>query len=327
MSPDADAVRAVDLHKFFGETEAVRGLNLRVPAGSFFGFLGPNGAGKTTTIGMLCTLLRPTAGTAYVAGHDVVREADEVRRRIGIVFQDTTLDGDLTADENLRFQAALFGLHRRLSGRAIDEMLELVGLSDRRDVPVRMFSGGMRRRLEIARGLLHAPSVLFLDEPTSGLDPQTRLAVWEYLRQLRSAYGITVFLTTHHLEEAENCDEIAIIDDGAVIARGTPTELKGIIGSDRVRLRTADDEVAVNLLKDRFGLLTEDPELAAGEGLEVRVADGAAFLPRLVRDLGVPVLSVTVSPPSLDDVFVHYTGRTIREGELSPMTMADLTGR
>nr|WP_042177893.1 daunorubicin resistance protein DrrA family ABC transporter ATP-binding protein [Kibdelosporangium sp. MJ126-NF4]CEL12835.1 daunorubicin resistance ABC transporter, ATP-binding protein [Kibdelosporangium sp. MJ126-NF4]CTQ98521.1 daunorubicin resistance ABC transporter, ATP-binding protein [Kibdelosporangium sp. MJ126-NF4] len=324
MTSDA-AVMAQNLGKSYrdGGTAAVADLDLIVPAGEIFGFLGPNGAGKTTTIGLLATLLRPTSGTAEVAGYDVVAEPDEVRRRIGLVFQESTLDGDLTAAENLRFQADLFGIPRRAAKVTIDALLDLVDLADRRDNPIRTFSGGMRRRLEIARGLLPMPRVLFLDEPTTGLDPQTRVAIWEHLHRMRRDYGITVFLTTHHLEEAENCDRIAIIDHAVVVAEGTPAELKTVVGADLVILRTGDDNAATRAIRDSFGIdATADPA-----GVRLRVADGAAFVPRLCARISVPVHSVTVTPPTLDDVFLHYTGRTIREADLGPMTLADLAAR
>ncbi|MFJ4835982.1 ATP-binding cassette domain-containing protein [Streptomyces sp. NPDC088747] len=298
------------LAKTYGDRQAVTGLDLAVPAGRTFGFLGPNGAGKSTTIGMLCTLLRPTGGRALVAGHDVRREPHEVRRKIGLVFQEPTLDGDLTAMETLRFHAHLFGVPRREAVDTIMDMLELVDLADRRHAPVRTFSGGMRRRLEIARGLLHTPRVLFLDEPTTGLDPQTRAAIWDHLRRLREERDVTVFLTTHQLEEAEHCDRIAIMDEGELVVDGTPAALKAVVGSDLVVLRTADDTSARDVC-EQLGLDAESGE----DGLRIRVADGAGWVPRLCAALPFTVHSVTVTPPTLDDVFLHYTGRTIREAD------------
>ena len=314
------AIRAEGLHKYYGTTQALDGLDLVVESGTAFGYLGPNGAGKTTTIGILSTLLRPTAGRAEVAGFDVVTRPDMVRRRIGMVFQESTLDLELTARENLRFQAHLFGLGRGQARKAIADLLDLVGLSDRGDVPVQLFSGGLRRRLEIARGLLIGPRILFLDEPTTGLDPQTRAAVWDYLNVLRREQDTTIFLTTHHLEEAENCDQIAIIDHGRVVARGSPSGLKSVIGADLVILRTADDARAARAVSERFGL---DAEVGA-DGLQIRVADGAAFVPSVCAGLGLPIHSVTVSPPTLDDVFLHHTGRSLRDTEVSAMTLVDV---
>jgi ABC-2 type transport system ATP-binding protein len=316
------AVRAEGLRKVYGEREAVVDLDLTVPAGETFGFLGPNGAGKSTTIGMLCTLLRPTAGRAEVAGHDVVREPAQVRRRIGLVFQESTLDSDLTAEENLRMQAHLFGVPRREAQAAIAALLELVDLTARRDTPVAAFSGGMRRRLEIARGLLHTPRVLFLDEPTTGLDPQTRAAIWEYLRRMRQQRETTIFLTTHQLEEAENCDRIAIIDNGELVVEGAPADLKAVVGADRVVLRTGDDEAAARAIQEQFGI----PATPGAEGLALRVPDGAAFVPKACTALRMGVHAVTVTPPSLDDVFLHYTGRTIREADTGPVPLAAALG-
>jgi ABC-2 type transport system ATP-binding protein len=303
------AIRTEDLFAFYGVTPAVNGLDLTVPDGVTFGFLGPNGAGKTTTINMLTTLLRPTAGRAEVAGFDVATRPDEVRRRIGIVFQEPTLDLDLSAAENLRFQAELRGLRRAAARRAAADSLDRIELSERGDVPVRQLSAGLRRRLEVARGLLGAPRVLFLDEPTTGLDVQTRAAMWEHLDALRREQGITVFFTTHQLEEAEHCDQIAIIDHGELVTQGTPAELKSVIGSDLVELRTEDDERAVDALARHFGLTAR----RTPDGLLFRAADGAALVPRLCTELGLAVRAVTVVPPSLDDVFVHHTGTTVRE--------------
>ncbi|MEV4352230.1 ATP-binding cassette domain-containing protein [Actinoplanes sp. NPDC049596] len=317
------AVAVEGLGKMYGDRPAVLDLDLTVPGGEVFGFLGPNGAGKTTTIGMLCTLVRPTAGRAVVSGYDVVTHPAEVRRRIGLVFQESSLDGDLTAAENLRFQAALFGTARRRIGATVGAMLDLVGLAERADSPVRTFSGGMRRRLEIARGLLHTPRVLFLDEPTTGLDPQTRTAIWAHLHELRRRQGVTVFLTTHHLEEAANCDSIAIVDRGELVARGTPDELRAVVGSDLLQLRTADDAAAAAALRARFGLTAE----TGPDGLRVRVTDGSSLLPRLCAELAVPISAATITPPTLDDVFLHYTGRTMRDGPSPAPATALRVGR
>jgi ABC-2 type transport system ATP-binding protein len=314
------AVRAEGLYAYYGTTVAVNGLDLSVPTGSMYGFLGPNGAGKTTTINMLTTLLRPTAGRAEVAGFDVAARPAEVRRRIGIVFQESTLDLDLTAAENLRFQADLCGLSRRAAGGAIASLLDLMDLSERRRVPVRHFSTGLRRRLEIARGLLAEPRVLFLDEPTTGLDAQTRAAVWDHLERLRRERGITVFFTTHQLDEAEHCDRIAIIDRGKVITEGTPADLKSVIGADLVVLRTEDDKRAAQALSDRFGL----PAEPTPDGLLLRVERAAALVPRLCTELGVTVREVSIAPPTLDDVFLHHTGLAIRESGTGPRTLGNL---
>ena len=303
--------------------EAVRGIDLRVEAGQTYGFLGPNGAGKSTTIEMLCTIRNPTAGTARVAGFDVVRERDEVRRRIGLVFQQQTLDLQLSAEQNLRFHADLYGLSRADAERRIEQVLEMVALFDRRDDEVLKFSGGMKRRLEIARGLVHAPQVLFLDEPTIGLDPQTRRAIWDYLNDLRRRTEITVFVTTHYMDEAEHCDRIAIMDHGDVVVEDTPEALKSSVGTDRIALRTDDDELAIARVRERLGV-----EAGVHEGqVTLAVANGAQVVPRLFTELGVGIQAVTVTRPSLDDVFLAYTGRTIRDAEGPQSLAAVIAGR
>jgi ABC-2 type transport system ATP-binding protein len=307
------AIEVSALRKTFGEVEAVRGVDFDVAAGEVFGFLGPNGAGKTTTINMLCTLVRPTSGHALVAGHDVVRERDDVRRNIGLVFQDPTLDGYLTAAQNLRLHAELYGVESALVGRRMRQVLEMVGLWERRDATVQTFSGGMRRRLEIARGFLHSPRVLFLDEPTIGLDPQTRSSIWRYIQELQAREQITIFMTTHYMDEAEMCDRIAIMDRGEIVVLDTPAALKAGVGADRVRLETEDDEAALAQLADRFGL-----EGSVAEGaVTVFVPRGEEFVPRLFAELDVGIGSVSVSRPTLDDVFMSYTGTTIRDAEAS----------
>jgi ABC-2 type transport system ATP-binding protein len=291
--------------------EAVKGIDLRVETGQTYGFLGPNGAGKSTTIEMLCTIRNPTSGEARVAGFDVVRERDEVRRRIGLVFQQQTLDLQLSAEQNLRFHSDLYGLSRAEGQRRMDEVLEMVALADRRNDIVAKFSGGMKRRLEIARGLVHAPQVLFLDEPTIGLDPQTRAAIWDYLHDLRRRTEITVFVTTHYMDEAEHCDRIAIMDHGEIVVEDTPEALKSSVGTDRIALRTDDDELAISRVRERLGV-----EAGMHDGqVTLAVAAGAQVVPRLFTELGVGIRSVTVTRPSLDDVFLTYTGRTIRDSE------------
>ncbi|MBB2743844.1 UNVERIFIED_ORG: ABC-2 type transport system ATP-binding protein [Microbispora rosea subsp. rosea] len=307
------AVEVRGLRKNYGEVEAVKGVGFEVAPGEVFGFLGPNGAGKTTTISMLCTLVTPTGGTAHVAGYDVVKQRDEVRRNIGLVFQDPTLDGYLTAEQNLRFHAELYGVPKEVLGDRMRQVLEMVGLWDRKDSKVMTFSGGMKRRLEIARGLLHSPRVLFLDEPTVGLDPQTRSAIWGYINKLRHSEDITIFMTTHYMDEAEYCDRIAIIDHGEIVVIDSPEALKASVGKDRVQIQTGDDERAIGLLKERFGV-----DAAVREGqVTFAVASGEEFVPRLFAGLGVPIRSVSVSRPSLDDVFMSYTGSTIRDAESS----------
>jgi ABC-2 type transport system ATP-binding protein len=305
------AIEVTGLQKRYGEVEAVRGIDFRVEPGETFGFLGPNGAGKSTTINILCTLARPTGGSARVAGHDVRTERDAVRRSIGLVFQDPTLDVDLTAEQNLRFHGELYGVPRAVLDRRIDDLLGLVGLGERRKSVVETFSGGMKRRLEIARGLLHSPRVLFLDEPTIGLDPQSRASVWEYVRALKESEDITVFLTTHYMDEAENCDRIAIMNAGRIVAQDTPEALKDAVGKDRVQITTADDEAAIAKLRSAFGI---EAGMHSG-AVTFAVADGERFVPRLFAELGVAIRSVSVSSPSLDDVFLSHTGKTIDDAE------------
>jgi ABC-2 type transport system ATP-binding protein len=311
LSPDEPAIVVSGLAKSFGEIEAVRGVDFEVGRGETFGLLGPNGAGKSTTINMLCTLATPSAGHATVAGYDIVRSRDEVRRSIGLVFQDTTLDGYLTAERNLRFHAELYGVPRDVVAQRLRTVLEMVGLWDRKDSKVQTFSGGMMRRLEIGRGLLHSPRVLFLDEPTVGLDPQTRTSIWRYIEELKEREDITIFLTTHYMEEAEHCDRIAIMDHGQIIVLNTPQALKASIGKDRVQIQTPDNDAAIAALKERFDL-----EGSVHEGaVTFSVPEGQEFVPRLFAELGVPILSVVVARPTLDDVFMSYTGSTIRDAE------------
>src|SRR5438477_8436559 len=238
---------------------------------------------------MLCTLVRPTAGTAAGAGFDVVRARTEVRRQTGLVFQDTTLDDYLTAEENLSFHAELYRVPRSELDNRLRQVMDMVGLWERRKSIVKTFSGGMKRRLEIARGLLHSPRVLFLDEPTVGLDPQTRSHIWGYIDELRRRESITMFLTTHYMDEAEQCDRIAIIDNGEIVVIDTPEALKASVGRDRVTLHTDDDERAMAALRDRFGV---DASIADG-AVTIHVAEGETFVPRLFAELGVPIRSVS----------------------------------
>jgi len=307
------AIEAVDLTKRFGDFEAVRGVNFSVLPGETYGFLGPNGAGKSTTISMLCTLMRPSAGTATVAGLDVVRQRTEVRRQIGLVFQDTTLDDYLTAAENLRFHAELYRVPKGELDARLRQVLDMVGLWDRRGSIVKTFSGGMKRRLEIARGLLHSPRVLFLDEPTVGLDPQTRSHIWSYINELKRRESITMFLTTHYMDEAEHCDRIAIMDNGQIVVMDTPEALKRSVGRDRVSIGSDNEDVAMRVLAERFEL---EPTISEG-AITFFVAKGEQFVPRLFADPDLTINSVHVARPTLDDVFMAYTGRTIRDAEAS----------
>ena len=331
MSSSQDANAVVEtrgLVKSYGKIEAVRGIDLAVQPGEVFGFLGPNGAGKSTTISILCTLLKPTAGQALVAGIDVTRQPGAVRTRIGLVFQDPSLDDQLTARENLEFHAFLYNVPRSERRGRIDGVLEMVELQERAGSQVRTFSGGMKRRLEIARGILHYPQVLFLDEPTLGLDPQTRNHIWAYLNELRKREGITLFMTTHYMDEAEYCDRIAIIDHGKIVALGTPAELKAMVGGDVVTVSTREVDAAADQIRRAFEL---DP-IVDGSSLRVEVDDGAGFVPRLMREVTVPVAAVTLNRPSLDDVFLKLTGHAIRDeqvdaGKNQMRTMAALWSR
>ncbi|MFQ5856467.1 MAG: ATP-binding cassette domain-containing protein [Anaerolineae bacterium] len=311
------AIESNGLVRKFGDLVAVGGVSFEVDQGEIFGFLGPNGAGKTTTINMLCTLLRPTAGTATVNGYDVARQPDEVRQSIGLVFQDPSLDDQLTAMENLRFHALLYDVPRDVFQRRASEVLELADLTGRADSLVQTFSGGMKRRLEIARGLLHHPRVLFLDEPTLGLDPQTRRHIWEYVLALREREGVTIFLTTHYMDEAEHADRIAIIDHGKIVALDTPEALKGMVGGDVIRLRTSNDELATLRLQE--ALATEVRH--DGQALILEVPQGDRAIPQVIQVLAdgsgpaVDVLSINLRRPTLEDVFIKLTGRAIRDEE------------
>jgi ABC-2 type transport system ATP-binding protein len=307
----AAIIKVEDLRRRFGPLDAVKGVSFEVAQGEVFGFLGPNGAGKTTTINMLCTLLRPSSGRASVNGFDVVSQRSDVRRSIGLVFQQPTLDETLTAEQNLRFHAHAYGVPADLRERRIRELLSMVELWDRRKSRVRTFSGGMKRRLEIARGLLHQPKVLFLDEPTLGLDPQTRRRIWEYLAELRARDGLTIFLTTHYMDEAEHCDRIAVIDHGRIAALGSPANLKSAVGGDLITIATADGDAAALELRSRYGV---SPVLADGT-VSFHVPAGEAFLPEFVRGFGQPMEAIGLRRATLDDVFLNVTGREIRDPE------------
>ena len=318
-----NVVEVEGLVRRYGTFTAVDGISFDVGAGEVFGFLGPNGAGKSTTIGMLCTLLRPTAGRAVVNGFDVVGRSDDVRRSIGLIFQDPSLDNYLTAQENLDFHAFAYDVPRAEARERADELLAMVELTERRHDQVKTFSGGMKRRLEIARGLLHRPRVLFLDEPTLGLDPQTRGHIWEYILGLREREGVTLFLTTHYMDEAEHCDRIAIIDHGKIVALDTPENLKAGVGGDVVILRTDDNAQARDEIRARFGL---EPETRDGE-LRLEVPRGDEFIPDLVRGLSGRITSIGVHRPTLDDVFLKLTGRAIRDEEASSTDALRQMGR
>jgi ABC-2 type transport system ATP-binding protein len=327
VDPGVSIVEVEGLFKQYGRGKkalvAVKGIDFTVRRGEVFGFLGPNGAGKTTTISVLCTLLRPSAGAVRVDGHDVTLEPDEVRRAIGVIFQDPTLDNQLTAQENLDFHAFAYGVPLPEARARGEVLLRILGLWERRRDQVKTFSGGMKRRLEIARGLLHRPRLLFLDEPTLGLDPQTRALIWQELLRLRDTDGVTLFLTTHYMDEAEYCDRIAIIDHGEIVALDTPDALKARVGGDVVTLETADDSRARLEIADRWAMTTND----GPSGLWLEVSHGDRFVPELVRELTVAVRSISVRRPTLDDVFQKLTGRAIREQESNELDQLRQRGR
>jgi ABC-2 type transport system ATP-binding protein len=299
------------LTKTYGRIPAVRGIDLSIEKGEIFGLLGPNGAGKTTTIGMLCTIVRPSSGSASIAGHDVLKEPAEVRRNVGIVFQDPTLDTILTGRENLELHALLYGVPGVVRGERIKELLELVDLKDRAKDITRTYSGGMRRRLELARGLLHRPAVLFLDEPTLGLDPQTRARIWDYIRKMARKEQTTIVLTTHYMEEAEQiCDRVGIIDHGRIIALGTPEDLKESMGGYMVILRMKEAPL------DRIRALPYVSEVKMNDDMvEITMKEAHLHLPDLLSNIR-NVECVETRAPTLNDVFIKLTGRDIREEEI-----------
>ncbi len=301
-------VEVQDLVKKYGDLTAVNGISFQVEEGELFGFLGPNGAGKTTTINILCTLLRPTAGAARINGLDVVANHNEVREQIGLVFQDPSLDERLTARENLDFHAVIYQVPPAERSSRMEDVLRMVELYDRMNDRVETYSGGMKRRLEIARGLLHYPKVLFLDEPTIGLDPQTRAHIWTYMHELKKKHSITFFLTTHYMDEAENCDRIAVIDYGKIVAMDTPAKLKSLVGGDVIEIRTDDDELAKRELAGRWNVQMVE----RGDCVCFEVPNGDEFIPTLIRELPVKILSVSLHRPTLDDVFLKLTGHEIR---------------
>lgn len=312
------AIRTDNLTKDFGSLRAVDSVSLQVEEGEIFGLLGPNGAGKTTLISVLVTMRRPTSGDADVNGNNVLKDPSGVRRSIGIVFQDPSLDEELTAYENLELHAALYGIAKQEREARIKEVVRIVGLEERLNEVVKHYSGGMRRRLEIARGLIHYPKVLFLDEPTLGLDPQTRKAIWDYIRKLRREHKITILLTTHYMEEADSlCDRIAIIDQGKIIALDTSRALKDSLEGDTITIETPDPP-ALKAIVEKHKIVG-CAHIHDGT-LSLCVHQAEKKIPKIIGladQEGVPVSSVSLHKPTLDDVFLHYTGKTIREEEAS----------
>jgi len=297
------------LVKHFKDVKAVRGISFEVAEGEIFGFLGPNGAGKSTVINILSTLLKPSGGEVYLDEINVAEHPGKVRKSIGLVFQDPSLDEHLTAWENLYFHALLYGVDRKVRGKRIERVLEMVELGGRSRSLVKTFSGGMKRRLEIARGFLHYPRVLFLDEPTIGLDPQTRNRIWSYIRELKEKENITIFMTTHYMDEAENCDRIAIIDHGKIVAEGTPEALKREVGGDVVTVITDYDGEAIKFIREEFGITAK----RVGGGVTFEVDSGEELIPVLASRFNKGVKSISLRKPTLDDVFLKLTGRAIRE--------------
>jgi ABC-2 type transport system ATP-binding protein len=309
------AIEVQDLTRSFGDLVAVDRISFAIEDGETFGLLGPNGAGKTTTISMLSTILEPTSGHAEVNGLDITKAQDGVRKSIGIVFQDQSLDEELTAYENMDFHARLYRLEKSIRHEKIVGLLSLVGLEERKDDLVKTYSGGMRRRLEIARGLLHEPKVLFLDEPTLGLDPQTRNHLWEYIDRLNREKGITVILTTHYMEEADRlCRRVAIIDHGKIVAMDTPGRLKEQIGGEVITVRSPDPDGICRVIKAPWVGRIEKHE----NSVTIGVQNAEEHITEVVTTLTahkIPIQSISLRKPTLEDVFLHFTGRTIREEE------------
>jgi ABC-2 type transport system ATP-binding protein len=305
-------IQVENLVKKYGDLVAVDNISFDVNRGEIFGFLGPNGAGKTTTINVLCTLAKPTSGHAVLNGYDVVRQQSQVRQSIGLVFQDSSLDDRLTGLHNLRFHAMVYNVPRAQRNERIEHVLKMVDLWDKRNNFVRTYSGGMKRRLELARGLLHYPRVLFLDEPTLGLDPQTRNHIWDYVLELQKREGTTVFLTTHYMDEAEKASRIAIIDHGKLVAMDTPEKLKRMVAKDIITLTTDDNSRAAEEITRRY----QTEVRPDGENLTFAVDNGEAFLPVFTKETSFKINSISLRRPTLEDVFLKLTGREIRDEEV-----------
>lgn len=301
-----------NITKDFGDFRAVNSINLKVPRNSVYGVLGPNGAGKSTLISMLCTILAPTSGTAKINGYDIVKEANDVRKSIGIVFQTRALDDILTGREHLEMHAALYGVPNDVRQDRIDEVLELIALGSKADEETKNYSGGMRRRLEIGRGLVHHPKLLFLDEPTLGLDIQTRESIWKYIEDLKNSIDITILLTTHYLEEVDNlCDDLSIIDQGEIIKSGNPKNLKAELKSDTVTLVSPEISKLCDIMENQpfvKDIIKKDDEI------RLMVEKGEDLIPKIVKianDNNIKITSIELKHPSLEEVFIKYTGRKI----------------
>lgn len=309
-------VSVTNLTRRFKDFTAVNNISFEVNEGEIFGLLGPNGAGKSTTIKMICTLLKPTNGAITVAGADVTKQPDHVRSNIGIVFQDNSLDSGLTGQENLDFHCMMYHIPSNERAARIADVLQMVDMVEFKDRIVKTYSGGMRRRLEIARGLLHYPRLLILDEPTVGLDPQTRSHIWAYVKHLREQYHTSIFMTTHYMDEAEHCDRIAIMDKGVIVALDTPVNLKKMVGEDQIEIATRNPEKLVATLAEQYQITAV--ESAGTIVFETQRAD--YFVPRFMAELAratepIVIDMLNVRRPTLEDVFLKLTGRTIREEE------------
>jgi len=312
-------IKVINLTKKFGSLVAVDHINFEVYKGEIFGFLGPNGAGKTTTINMLTTILKPTEGTATINGFDIIKDAGKVRQTIGVVHQEFTADEDLTGYENMMLTAALYGIPKNIAKQRVEELLKMVELTNAKDRKVETYSGGMRRRLEIAMGLINKPVLLFLDEPTLGLDVQTRAAIWSYILKLKEEYNMTIFMTTHYLEEADAyCDRIAIIDKGKILKIGTPSELKDSLGGGVIAIQIASNvEEAVKIISQLDGVLDIKSDK---EKIRIKAKNINNLTPELLRSLfekGIKVTKLEMSEPTLDEVYLELTGRRLRDDQAS----------
>jgi len=313
------AIKVNNLTKAFGHHVAVDHISFEVEEGEIFGFLGPNGAGKTTTIMMLATALNPTSGNASVCGHDIIEDRDELRKSIAVVFEELSLDINLTGRENLDFHARMYHLPKKISEERVSQALDLVGLRNRQNILVKHYSGGMQRRLEIARGMLNYPRVLFLDEPTLGLDVQTRRLLWDYARKLNRESGTTILLNTHYVEEADYlCDRIAILDQGKIVVTDTPEELKDSVGDSLLSVKLSQESVVSDLAKvlEKVRWVKKVNQLDGQ--LDLSVEGGGTKVPelvRLARGHGFVISSVSEHKPSLEDVFLHYVGKKLRSEE------------
>jgi len=323
-----NSIEVKDLTRRFGDFTAVDKISFSVKEGEIFGLLGPNGAGKTTTIKMLTTMLKPTSGKAEVCGYEATADPDSIRSSFGIVFQDPSLDNQLTGYENLDFHARFYGISKERKNPRIKEVLKLVGLENKKSLLVKNYSGGMCRRLEIARGLIHYPKVLFLDEPTLGLDAQARHTIWDYIKKLNQREGITIFLTTHYMEEADFlCQRVAIMDSGKILTLDSPENLKNAIHQDIISLEVSDGQKALETLRE-FNWIKE-AKLHNGF-LDLRVESGERKIPLLVALLqkeNILITSVNLHRPTLEDVFLSFTGSTIREEEATPLDRARMVIR